>query len=94
MTEPIYLLDPTAEAAPVAQPRIARPQSIAGKTVGLLDIAKMRGDEFLDRLEELLTERGHKVIRYKKERFSKLAATELKQQIAGEVDLVVEALAD
>ena len=88
------LLDPTAETAPDIQPRLARPQSIAGMTVGLLDIAKMRGDEFLDRLEELLTERGHVVKRYRKKHFTHLAPLELKQQIKSECDLVVEGLAD
>jgi hypothetical protein len=88
------LLDPTAETAPATQPRLARPQSIAGMTVGLLDIAKMRGDEFLDRLDELLRERGHVVKRYRKKHFTHLAPPELKQQIKSECDLVVEGLAD
>jgi hypothetical protein len=88
------LLDPTAETAPAVKPRLARPQSIAGMTIGLLDIAKMRGDEFLDRLDELLTERGHVVKRYRKKHFTHLAPLELKQQIKSECDLVVEGLAD
>jgi hypothetical protein len=88
------LLDPTAETAPAVEPRLARPQSIAGKTVGLFDIAKMRGDEFLDRLDELLTARGHAVKRYRKKHFTHLAPLELKQKIKSECDLVVEGLAD
>ena len=88
------LLDPTAETAPAIQPRLARPQSIAGKTIGLLDIAKMRGDEFLDRLDELLTAGGHAVKRYRKKHFTHLAPLELKQKIKSECDLVVEGLAD
>ena len=88
------LLDPTAETAPAVEPRLARPQSIAGKTVGLLDIAKMRGDEFLDRLDELLTTRGHTVKRYRKKHFTHLASLELRQKIKSECDLVVEGLAD
>jgi hypothetical protein len=88
------LLDPTAETAPAIQPRLARPPSIAGMTIGLLDIAKMRGDEFLDRLDELLTERGHVVMRYRKKHFTHLAPLELKQKIKSECDLVVEGLAD
>jgi hypothetical protein len=88
------LLDPTAETAPAVQPRLARPQSIAGMTIGLLDIAKMRGDEFLDRVDELLRERGHAVKRYRKKHFTHLAPLELKQQIKSECDLVVEGLAD
>ena len=88
------LLDPTAETAAAVEPRLARPQSIAGKTIGLFDIAKMRGDEFLDRIEELLTARGHTVKRYRKKHFTHLAPFELKQQIKSECDLVVEGLAD
>jgi hypothetical protein len=88
------LLDPTAETAPAAMPRLPRPDAIAGKTIGLLDIAKMRGDEFLDRLDELLTARGHTVRRYRKKHFTHLAPIELKQRIRAECDLVVEGLAD
>ena len=88
------LLDPTAETAAAMVPRLARPQSIAGKTIGLFDIAKMRGDEFLDRLDELLTARGYVVKRYRKKHFSHLAPIELKQRIKSECDLVIEGLAD
>jgi len=88
------LLDPTPETAAATQPRLARPRAIAGKTIGLFDIAKMRGDEFLDRLDELLTARGHTVKRYRKKHFTHLAPIELKQQIKSECDLVVEGLAD
>ena len=68
--------------------------SLAGKTVGLLDISKPRGDVFLDRIEERLAEMDVTVKRYRKPTFTRVAPTELKQQIAGEVDLVVEGLAD
>ena len=88
------LLDPTAETSAAIQPRLARPPSIAGKTIGLFDIAKMRGDEFLDRLEELLKARGHGVKRYRKKHFTHLAPIDLKQRIKSECDLVIEALAD
>ncbi len=88
------LLDPTAEISPVQRPRIERPAGLEGLTVGLLDIAKPRGDEFLDRLEELLSVRVGAVRRYRKERFSRIAAPELKRRIGAECDIVVEALAD
>jgi hypothetical protein len=88
------LLDPTAEASPVARPRIRRPASLEGVTIGLLDIAKPRGNEFLDRLEQLLVAKGLKVKRYRKPRFSQIAPTELKQQIGAECQVVIEALAD
>lgn len=88
------LLDPTAEVSPVQRPRIGRPAGLEGLTVGLLDIAKPRGDEFLDRLEEHLSMRVGAVRRYRKERFSKIAAPELKRRIAAECDIAIEALAD
>jgi len=94
MTEDTILLDPTAELSPVQRSRRARPESVDGLTVGLLDISKKRGDVFLDRLEELLVARGLAVNRYRKPRFSILAPAELKQQIREECDLLVEALAD
>ncbi len=94
MSEEVVLLDPTPERSPVARARRARPASISGARFGLLDINKARGDVFLDRIEELLKARGHPVNRYRKARFSILAPTELKQRIAAECDIVLEALAD
>jgi hypothetical protein len=88
------LLDPTSGLSPTERPRRARPASVAGLRVGLLDISKRRGDVFLDRIEELLQTRGLEVRRYRKPRFSILAPAELKQQIREECDLVIEALAD
>ena len=48
----------------------------------------------LDRLDELLSERGIAVKRYRKPTFARIAPTELKQQIASECDVLVEGLAD
>ncbi len=63
-------------------------------TVGLLDISKPRGDVFIDRLEDLLGQRGVATKRYKKPTFARVAPIELKQQIVTECDLVIESLAD
>jgi hypothetical protein len=90
----IRLLDPTAETAPQMRARRERPRSLQGGTIGLLDINKPRGNEFLDRLAELLAARGLRVERFRKPRFSQIAPTELKQEIAGRCIAVVEALAD
>jgi len=94
MTDIQVLLDPTSELSPVERPRRARPSSLEGLTVGLLDISKRRGDVFLDHLETLLTARGLAVRRYRKPRFSILAPIDLRQQIRAECQVVVEALAD
>ena len=94
MTQQTILLDPTAERAPSARPRLARPQGLDGLTVGLLDISKARGNVFLDRIDERLSAMGIAVKRYKKPTFTRVAPTPLKQEIAGECQLVVEGLAD
>jgi hypothetical protein len=94
MSGPTVLLDPTAELSPVARALTARPPSLDGLTVGILDISKARGNVFLDRIDELLTERGITVRRYRKPTFTRPAPTALAQTIAGECDLVVEGLAD
>ena len=88
------LLDPTNEASPAVRTRLPRLASLDGRTVGLLDISKARGDVFLDRIEERLTERGVAVRRYAKPTFTKPAPVDLRQQIAVECHAVVEALAD
>ena len=88
------ILDPTAERSVTARPRLARPESLDGLRVGLLDIAKAKGDVFLDQVERRLTERGMKVKRYAKPTNTRPAPTPLCQQIATEVDVVIEALSD
>jgi len=88
------LLDPTSESVPTQRPRPERLARLDGQTVGLLDIAKMRGDVFLDQLESRLVERGARVLRFKKPTFTKPAPIDLRHEIASQCDAVVEALAD
>ena len=88
------LLDPTSERTPAVRARLSRPVSLIGLTVGLLDISKPRGDVFLDRLDARLTERGITVKRYMKPTVAKPAPLPLRQQIVGEVNVVIEGLAD
>jgi hypothetical protein len=90
----IELLDPTSERQPAARRRAARPATLGGLTVGLLDIAKPRGDVFLDRMEELLSARGVEVLRFRKPTFTKPAPADLRREIGTRCDAVVEALAD
>ena len=94
MTSERVLVDPTSERDATTRPRAQRPASLDGKTVGLLDICKPRGKEFLDRLEELLTERGMNVLRFAKPTFTKPAPDDLRREIETKCDLVIEALAD
>ena len=88
------VMDPTAEHSTSARARLVRPERLQGLTVGLLDISKPRGDVFLDRLETLLTDRGVAVKRYMKPTVAKPAPLPLRQQIIGEVNVVIEGLAD
>jgi hypothetical protein len=88
------LLDPTSEHTPATRRRAPRLTELAGRTIGLLDISKARGDVFLDRLEEKLAERGATILRFKKPTFTKPAPIDLRQEIAQRCDAVVEALAD
>ena len=88
------VLDPTAEDRPVERERCLRPESLAGLTVGLLDISKPRGDVFLDRVEERIAELGARVKRYTKPTFTKPAPVDLRHEIATTCDAVIEALAD
>ena len=94
MTERPILVDPTAEDMPAGRPRLPRPAALDGLTVGVLDISKPRGDVFLDRVAELLAERGIAVRRYRKPTVIRPAPLEIQQAIAAECDVVVEGLAD
>lgn len=90
--------DPTAETAPVRRPRRtlsdAGIDSLENATIALLDIGKTRGDEYLDRLEELFTDRHFNILRYKKPTNTRTAPVELLQRIAAECQVVVIALSD
>ena len=88
------VLDPTGELSAATRERVARPASLDGLTIGLLDIRKPRGDIFLDRIEEHLHEMGAKVERYTKPTFTKPAPVDLRHEIATECQVVIEALAD
>ena len=88
------VLDPTNERAPAARQRLPRLATLSGVTVGLLDISKPRGDLFLNRIAERLTQAGAHVKRYKKPTFTKPAPVDLRHQIASECGAVIEALAD
>jgi len=88
------LLDPTSELEPPVRNLAARLDGLEGRTVGLLDISKPRGNVFLDTLAELLARRGAAVRRYAKPTFSKPAPVDLRHLIATECEAVIEALAD
>ena len=88
------MLDPTSEVDASPRSLTPRPTSLDGATVALLDINKARGDVFLDRVEQLLVERGVRVRRFVKPTLAKPAPVDLRQEIATQCHLVIEALAD
>ena len=87
-------VSPFDERRRLAEPLAPRSADLNGARVALLDITKRRGDEFLDRVEELLQSRGAVTFRVVKEIFSKPASPEIVRRIADRGDLAVEGLAD
>ncbi len=94
MSSDTLLLDPTSELQPVAKQLLPRLSSLKGATIGLLDISKPRGKEFLDALAPLLEAKGAIIQRYSKPTFTRVAPRELNQRISSECDAVIEGLAD
>jgi hypothetical protein len=88
------LLDPTSERSAGTRPRLRRIDALRGRTVALLDISKPRGDLFLDRIAQRLTDSGATVKRFRKPTFTKPAPIALRKEIAASCDAVIEALAD
>lgn len=88
-------LDPTDSVA-VPRRTAPRPASLDGKVVTLLDISKAKGDHLLDRLETLFRERtvAKAIVRRRKPTFARPAPDDLRREIVGATDVLVEALAD
>ena len=93
-TETRFVLDPTGERTVTRREPLPRPTSLAGHTIGLLDISKPRGNVFLDQLEQRLVDTGATVRRYRKPTYTKPAPIDLRHEIASQCTLVIEALAD
>jgi hypothetical protein len=87
-------VSPFDERRRTAEPLAPRRSGLEGAQIALLDINKRRGDQFLDRVEELLRARGAVTFRVVKEIFSKPAGPEIVRRIADRGDLAVEGLAD
>ena len=88
------LLDPTGEHQIAARRKAPKPATLAGITVGVLDIGKARGDVFLDRVAERLGERGITVRRYAKPGPSRPAILATRQKMQAETGVAVIGLAD
>ena len=92
---PTVIVNPMNETRQTASRAAPRLKTLAGKTIGLLDISKPGGSVFLDRIERLLQERYNvaRVVRAAKPTFTKRAPGEVIAQLRG-LDAVIEALAD
>jgi hypothetical protein len=94
---PVTLISPFDESR--IEPRHPAPRlgTLAGKTIGLLDISKPGGSVYLDGLERILRERYGvaDVIRETKPTFAKPAPPEVIDRLRrAQVQAVIEALAD
>ncbi|MCY4383910.1 MAG: hypothetical protein OXE44_12245 [Nitrospinae bacterium] len=93
--EKILVYEPVAEAPGASAVMAARPESLNGKSVGLINNTKDFTDEIFDVMGAALEEQfpGVRVVRYRKESVSG-ASPALMEQVEGECDAVVSALGD
>lgn len=89
------ILDPTDERAPMGRRPAARPARLEGP-LGIIDIAKARGDVFCDEVERLVRERlpALDVIRLRKPTYTKPAPDDLRDEVGARCRAVIQALAD
>ena len=93
--EKILVYEPVAEASGASAVMAARPESLNGKSVGLINNTKDFTDEILGVMGAALEKQfpGVRVVRYRKESVSG-ASPALMEQVEGECDAVVSALGD
>ena len=88
------IYDPSGETKPEQRTRISPPSDLEGKKIMLFDIGKPRSDEFLNYLDEVLTQNGLTTLHARKPTNAKTAPQEVINYMAKEADVVIEALAD
>lgn len=88
------ILDPTNEQRATQRQPMPRPKTLDGQVIALVDISKLRGDVFLDRIEQRLTAIGVPSKRFRKPTFTKPAPVDLRHEIATNCTMMIEALAD
>ncbi|MBI3247546.1 MAG: hypothetical protein HYZ50_13670 [Deltaproteobacteria bacterium] len=90
------LLDPTDKVERSQKVFAPRLDTLAGTTIGLLDISKSKGVFFLDRVEEVLRDKyGVKeVLRRMKPTVARTAPAAIKVELTEKCDAVIEALSD
>ena len=94
MANGLGFIDPTAGGGKETVLLAARPTDLSGKVVGLLDNTKEQADIILQTVGEALCERYgvETLIIRRKEHYSKPAATEIIDEMAGKVDVAIAGL--
>ena len=94
MANGLGFVDPTAGGAKETLLAAPRPSGLSGKVVGLLDNTKEQADIILRTVGEALCERYgvEKLIIRRKEHYSKPAAAEMIDEMAGQVDVAIAGL--
>jgi hypothetical protein len=95
-TDVVTVLHPAAEDVAEPQRLAPRLSSLQGRTVGLIDNHKRNADIYLEELSRLLLERYgvSQVVTYRKISQSLPTAGEVLDQLAGECDAIIHAVAD
>ena len=95
-TDVVTVLHPAAEDVAEPQRLAPRLSSLQGMTVGLIDNHKRNADIYLEELSRLLQERYgvSQVVTYRKISQSLPTAGEVLDQLAGECDAIIHAVAD
>lgn len=94
MANGLGFIDPSAGGGKETIPLAPRPTDLFGKVVGLLDNTKEQADIILQTVGEALCERYgvETLIIRRKEHYSKPAAAEIIDEMAGMVDVAIAGL--
>jgi hypothetical protein len=92
----IEILDPTVEAATHSLKFVARPGSLAGKRIGLIENTKFNSDRLLGKIGDILVaEHGAAEARlWRKHNASVPAHDEIVQEIRATCDVMVAGIGD
>jgi hypothetical protein len=92
----LRILDPTAAPIPVDARLADRPDTLNGKTLGLLDNHKRNATKLLDEVQEMLSHRYEfaAVIRRSKPDVSRPCPEEIVAELASTCDIVISAIGD
>lgn len=92
----IDVLDPTAPPIPINAKTAARPDTLDGKVLGMLENNKRNAKELLDALEELLSEQFEfaSVVKRGKKDVTSPCPPEIVEDLVAQSDIVITAIGD